>query len=759
MSDKSERERVSMDRRGFLKAGTATLVGTAAASGAVSAEGVTFEREVDAVRDLGLDDTGSEPINGVLRDLPDGTLVRFPEGSYLVSGTLEGPSTLGLRGVEDATLLVEGRNETAESGVDTLVIDGLGVEGDLIGTAVPLAADGSLRVSETSLSVEERTFGYGEETYGYGGYGGVYPENKDDDGSGEDGSDEDGSGDDGSDGSGEDGSGEDGSGEDGSGEDGSGDDGSDGSGDDGSDGSGDDGSGDGGVDSDLSDGVVSGELAAEELAQFTYETGGDPVTLSLEASVDMDLYVTTDGSRAVPGEADRRSTSPNGRETIEVPPGTSEVGVGVRALDAGSFELVAGDGTGDDLVLHLPFDGSGAGATDVAGGNDATVTAGEPTRVAGLAGSAMGFDGDDALVVPDDPAYDLAAGTLSMHVRVTETANQAFVSKDASGTDDPGHLTVGLRGGEFWARLQGTGESTTLTGPAPTTGEFHHVVLSFGGDGPRLYVDGSEVDSASTTQGLTGNPNPIGLGASLWKSSNGAADDLTWFLDGALEDLRLYEGQRSPEEIPAPSDGTDDSGDSGDSEDSGDDPNEAPTAEFSVSPAPVTVGERVTLDAAAATDPDGSIASYEWFAADADEGSSGDPVATGPKNTLQFSTAGEKVLALRVTDDDGATARARQRLTVEEKPEPDDGDDGGLPNAIVFDGTGDGITAYTFTVEGEIRRVEERSSNKTLFGGFDRVNGDTALGTVEEGRDYYVFSGDLVSLESEGPAQIELNPD
>ncbi|QUO46888.1 MULTISPECIES: hypothetical protein [Halorubrum] len=85
-----------LDRRGYLKlAGTAAAAVAAGSAGATAAEGTTrhgiaFDRVLDAVDDLGLDPSGTEPVNGRLDDaLTEGTLVRFPEGDYLFDGEFE----------------------------------------------------------------------------------------------------------------------------------------------------------------------------------------------------------------------------------------------------------------------------------------------------------------------------------------------------------------------------------------------------------------------------------------------------------------------------------------------------------------------------------------------------------------------------------------------------------------------------------------------------------------------------------------------
>ncbi|WP_276258679.1 PKD domain-containing protein [Haloglomus litoreum] len=78
--------------------------------------------------------------------------------------------------------------------------------------------------------------------------------------------------------------------------------------------------------------------------------------------------------------------------------------------------------------------------------------------------------------------------------------------------------------------------------------------------------------------------------------------------------------------------------------------NSPPTAEFTVTPSSVSTGSSVTLDASGSSDPDGSIASYEW-----DFDGDGTTDATGVTTTTSFSTAGNHDVELTVTDGDGAT--------------------------------------------------------------------------------------------------------
>ncbi len=89
--------------------------------------------------------------------------------------------------------------------------------------------------------------------------------------------------------------------------------------------------------------------------------------------------------------------------------------------------------------------------------------------------------------------------------------------------------------------------------------------------------------------------------------------------------------------------------------------NRAPTASFTASPTSVPTGTNTTLNASASSDPDGTIAKYEW---DLDNNGSYETSGTTASLTTSYATAGTKTIGLRVTDNSGATAATTKTLTV-----------------------------------------------------------------------------------------------
>jgi hypothetical protein len=91
-------------------------------------------------------------------------------------------------------------------------------------------------------------------------------------------------------------------------------------------------------------------------------------------------------------------------------------------------------------------------------------------------------------------------------------------------------------------------------------------------------------------------------------------------------------------------------------------PNQPPAAAFTALPASPTVGEEVTF-VSYSQDRDGTIARQAW---DLDGNGAFDD-ASGPIATRRFGAPGQKTVALRVTDDDGAASSVSVTITVRDQ--------------------------------------------------------------------------------------------
>ncbi|WP_121823627.1 PKD domain-containing protein [Halostella salina] len=135
--------------------------------------------------------------------------------------------------------------------------------------------------------------------------------------------------------------------------------------------------------------------------------------------------------------------------------------------------------------------------------------------------------------------------------------------------------------------------------------------------------------------------------------------------------------------------------------------NASPTADFTVSPDAPAVGEQVTLDASAASDPDGSIASYEW-----DVDGDGSVETQGQAVGVAYDESGTYTVTLEVRDDDGATDTARRTIGVETSNTPPSAafeytpGDPAVGETVTLDASGssdpDGsVVSYEWDVDGD----------------------------------------------------------
>lgn len=231
-----------------------------------------------------------------------------------------------------------------------------------------------------------------------------------------------------------------------------------------------------------------------------------------------------------------------------------------------------------------------------------------------------------------------------------------------------------------------TGEASTITTSGSyNDGTWHHLVATQSSAGMRLYVDGALQGSDPQTgaQSYTG----------YWRIGG----DTTWgpqpWFTGAMDEVAVYPVALTAAQVAQHYTlGT------------GAVPNQAPTASFTSEVSDLTVQLTST-----ASDSDGTVASHLWTF---DDGTTS--TLTNPSHT--FTTAGDHVITLKVTDDDGASHTVSATVTTTAPNQaPTAAFDATVDHLVVSVDAGDSsdpdgdVVSYRWTFDG----VEQPQSTAT----------------------------------------------
>ncbi|MFQ5443856.1 MAG: LamG domain-containing protein, partial [Nitrospinales bacterium] len=136
------------------------------------------------------------------------------------------------------------------------------------------------------------------------------------------------------------------------------------------------------------------------------------------------------------------------------------------------------------------------------------------------------------------------------------TQSQGLFSKDSSGFDTGGHLTIYIdTDSKLKARLQSVSGSHTLISSNNNPDTWYHVAFSFGEGGMELSLNGGTPVTNSysggfgSTSGGSGNFEPIVVGASGWHSGDKVATPIKAYFKGIIDELMLFDEKLSDTEI------------------------------------------------------------------------------------------------------------------------------------------------------------------------------------------------------------------
>jgi len=210
-----------------------------------------------------------------------------------------------------------------------------------------------------------------------------------------------------------------------------------------------------------------------------------------------------------------------------------------------------GGTTKAELVGWWRFDeGSGTTAVDSSGNGNDGIFNGDPQWVMGYFGGAIEFDGtDDWLDCGSDPSLDLTTWTITFWLKVNENKNyNGFIIKGDDAAEN--YEVLGFADGSFHFPIQHTDGSRTYVNTATgviVPDEWAHFAYSYdASQGRRMYKNGSlifeDADSgtpqASTTSLAIGNEQP-----------------LSRYVNGAMDDIRIYNHLLSEPELLASMEG------------------------------------------------------------------------------------------------------------------------------------------------------------------------------------------------------------
>jgi hypothetical protein len=195
-------------------------------------------------------------------------------------------------------------------------------------------------------------------------------------------------------------------------------------------------------------------------------------------------------------------------------------------------------------VLYLPFDrDDGSYARDRSGYNNHGVIYGA-TRVDGIIGKALSFDGvDDYMMVPDSDSLDITKGSVEVWVKplVLTASWYNIISKwsTAGGGYDAYGMYAGIENGYRvrWQFYDGSWHYVDST-TALTVGKWFHIVGTYDGFTLKIYINGQFENSRAYTGSFPITAYPLGIGRGQ-----------IYYFNGLIDEVRIYNRALSQAEI------------------------------------------------------------------------------------------------------------------------------------------------------------------------------------------------------------------
>lgn len=223
--------------------------------------------------------------------------------------------------------------------------------------------------------------------------------------------------------------------------------------------------------------------------------------------------------------------------------------LGVQKIAASSQTLTGGSSLTNGLVGHWTMDGPDVTdkVYDRSGNsNNGYYYAGATSsaKKIGKMGQALNFSGSQSIEVSDHATLDINGnGTIAAWIKRSQTGTwDAVLAKGDTDVDADNNynLEISNTDGVTCTIGNGAGGATILHSGGSVDTNWHHVACVWNGSTIRTYLDGVELGFDTQTVTPAGNAAFLGIGE--W----GVGGD---FMDGLLDDVRLYNRALTPSEI------------------------------------------------------------------------------------------------------------------------------------------------------------------------------------------------------------------
>lgn len=215
-----------------------------------------------------------------------------------------------------------------------------------------------------------------------------------------------------------------------------------------------------------------------------------------------------------------------------------------------SAEVSAISGTPSLLTLLMFNEASGTNAADGSGRGMHSTLFNGPARVTGKGGNAVDLSGSSQYIsLPAAPVNTLNNFTIAAWVNLDAVSQYARIFDFGSGTNSYMFLTPRSADNtvRFAITTSGLSGEQRINGTAPLpTGAWTHIAVTLSGSTGILYVNGVAVGS---NPNMTLSPQSLGATTQNWIGRSQFSADP--YLDGRVDDFRIYSGAFSAADIQA----------------------------------------------------------------------------------------------------------------------------------------------------------------------------------------------------------------